>query len=420
MLTALTILVFGLAVGLMIQECMHSRTILAQSTPSIDAWPIQPVQKSPSIAELENQLQLGASHALDDFWRHAATRGAPNTQNVALLAPLVKAPGLSPLPLTHITSTDVWYSSWEMRNDFRFTYRFVVNLKPGEDPHRLAKLDLLNSHRMDVAFEGGQPAPAKFSIAAMPHAIEDGWSITRLGVPSGELESHVLKSAILANERRFWIYTPASYSAKSPEGYRLLLLFDGFAYQQWIAVAATLDNLIDASKIPPIVAALIDNPVESRTSDLGYNSAFVSFLAGELLPWLRTHFNVTHDAQKTVVGGYSMGGAAAAFPALRRPDLFGNVLSQSGSYWEGHQDAKWEFLAEQYANSPKLQLRFFVEAGLLENVSKEGPTLLNANRHFVQVLRSKGYRVDYEEVGGTHEPVHWRSTFPEGLMALIK
>jgi len=307
-----------------------------------------------------------------------------------------------------------------MRNDFRFTYRFVVNLKPGEDPHRLAKLDLLNSHRMDVAFEGGQPAPAKFSIAAMPHAIEDGWSITRLGVPSGELESHVLKSAILANERRFWIYTPASYSAKSPEGYRLLLLFDGFAYQQWIAVAATLDNLIDASKIPPIVAALIDNPVESRTSDLGYNSAFVSFLAGELLPWLRTHFNVTHDAQKTVVGGYSMGGAAAAFPALRRPDLFGNVLSQSGSYWEGHQDAKWEFLAEQYANSPKLQLRFFVEAGLLENVSKEGPTLLNANRHFVQVLRSKGYRVDYEEVGGTHEPVHWRSTFPEGLMALIK
>ena len=165
--------------------------------------------------------------------------------------------------------------------------------------------------------------------------------------------------------------------------YGLLLLFDGFSYQHWIPTTTILDNLIHARKIPPIVAVLIDTPQESRGSDLEYNPAFVGFLGDELLPWLHRRLHVTRDRQKTVIGGYSMGGSAAAFAALRRPDLFGLVLSQSGSFWEGHESSKWEFLASQYDASPKLLLRFFVEAGLLEDVSKGGPTLLAANRRFV-------------------------------------
>lgn len=51
---------------------------------------------------------------------------------------------------------------------------------------------------------------------------------------------------------------------------------------------------------------------------------------------------------------------------------------------------------------------------------KEGPSLLAANRHFVEVLRRKNYPVTYEEFGGTHEPVHWRDTLPDGLMLLAK
>ncbi len=181
-----------------------------------------------------------------------------------------------------------------------------------------------------------------------------------------------------------------------------------------------VDNLIHAGKMPAMVAVLIDNPPESRMSELEYNPTFVEFLSKELLPWVHDHWNVARDPQKTIVGGYSAGGAAAAFLAMQRPDLFGDVLSQSGSFWDGNKDVKWEWLASQYEASPKLALRFFIEAGLLEDVAKDGPTLLAANRRLVKILKSKGYLATYEEVGGTHEPVHWRKTFGDGLISLTK
>jgi enterochelin esterase-like enzyme len=141
-------------------------------------------------------------------------------------------------------------------------------------------------------------------------------------------------------------------------------------------------------------------------------------VSGEVLPWIHEHWNVTHDPRKTIVGGYSAGGAAAAFVAMERPDLFGNVLSQSGAFWQGNKEVQWEWLTSRYATSPKLPLRFFMEAGLLEEISQGGPTLLAANRRFVEVLRSKRYAVTYQEVGGTHEPVHWRGTLAAGVVAL--
>jgi enterochelin esterase-like enzyme/dienelactone hydrolase len=413
----------------------------AASLSASNGWPIRAVDTGPRIEALKQRLESGDHRALEEFWQETTRRGTPliesvngtlhdvvvtfvrrgdqNTRNVTLLAPIAHAPGLRELPLTRLLDTDLWHGSWEMKDDFRFTYRFVVNLKPGQDARRLATLDPLNTHTIEVSFEGNQIPAEQFSIAAMPHAPDDRWIVRQPGVPAGKVESYASKSAILGTDRKIWVYTPPDYSAKAPP-YQLLLLLDGFNYQHWIPAPVILDNLIHAQKFPPTVAVLIDNPPGSRVSDLQYNPAFVNFLADELLPWLHAHFDVTHEPQMTVIGGYSMGGAAAAFAALRRPDLFGNVLSQSGSFWEGHEDNKWEFLAAQYQASPKLPVRFVIEAGLLEDVSNGEPTLLAANRHLVKILKRKGYRVTYEEVGGTHEPVHWRGTLPGVLMALTK
>jgi enterochelin esterase-like enzyme len=97
------------------------------------------------------------------------------------------------------------------------------------------------------------------------------------------------------------------------------------------------------------------------------------------------------------------------------------VLSQSGAFADGNgKDVKWEWLASQYEASPKLSIRFFIEEGLLEDISQEGPTGVAANRHLVEILRNKGYIVNYQEVGGSHEPVHWRSALVEGLISLTK
>lgn len=55
----------------------------------------------------------------------------------------------------------------------------------------------------------------------------------------------------------------------------------------------------------------------------------LSLIVGDqLVPWIRRHYAVTNNAGLTTIGGYSDGGAAAAFTAMKGPDLFGNVLVQ--------------------------------------------------------------------------------------------
>jgi enterochelin esterase family protein len=106
----------------------------------------------------------------------------------------------------------------------------------------------------------------------------------------------------------------------------------------------------------------------------------------------------------------------AAFAALRRPDLFGNVLSQSGSFWWSATDSEW--LTRQYVHAANVQVRFYLEAGLLENrpaPGREGASLLLANRHLRDVLEAKGYAVHYSEFMGGHDFACWRGTLAEGL-----
>lgn len=69
-------------------------------------------------------------------------------------------------------------------------------------------------------------------------------------------------------------------------------------------------------------------------------SSFVS----QLLPWVRQRYHVTGAASQTIVDGSSLGGCAAAFAALCRPDPFGNVLAQSDAFhWrrEGNSEYAW-------------------------------------------------------------------------------
>lgn len=348
-------------------------------------------------------------------------RGDADTRNVGLLAPLLKRPGLPDLPLDRLLDTDLWFGSWEMRDDLRLTYRFLPNVKPGNTSlQQDARVDPLNPHNIEVSYDEGATT-TEFSIAAMPRALDESWIIKRPNVPAGRVERDQFKSVLLDNEREISVYTPPGYNEKERSGYWSLVLFDGFFYRNSIPMPTILDNLIHAGKVPPIVAVMIDNPRKSRRSELGCNPAFEGFLSKEVLPWIHQHGNVTHDPRKSIVGALSVGGSAAAFLAMRRPDLFGNVLSQSGAFADGNgRDVKWEWLASQYEASPKLPIRFFIEEGLLEDVSQEGPTGVAANRHLVEILKDNGYVVNYEEVGGSHEPVHCRGALAEGLISLTK
>jgi hypothetical protein len=199
-------------------------------------------------------------------------------------------------------------------------------------------------------------------------------------------------------------------------------------------VATTLDNLIAAGLIPPLVAVMVENP--DRWRELSCNSTYADFLAQEIVPWARANYRATDRPEQTIIGGASLGGLQAAFVGLKHSEVFGNVLSQSGAFgWKPDGEKEPEWLNRQFAAAPRLPLRFSLEAGLLEGTwwwrdlmanlpnappaNLIDPTLLAANRNLRDTLQSKGYAVHYTEFNGNHGMLNWRGTLASHLIALV-
>jgi enterochelin esterase-like enzyme len=202
----------------------------------------------------------------------------------------------------------------------------------------------------------------------------------------------------------------------------LLVVFDGESYGRGGAIPAPtiLDNLIYKLKIPPTVAVLV-NSQKTRERDLLCSEAFAMFVAKELVPWVREKYHATNDPTRTVVAGSSYGGLAAAWTAFRHPEVFGNVLSQSGSFnytpkSVGAQDIDYYsetgWLIRLFVREPILSLRFYLQVGRFEGLSEP-------NRHLRDILEAKGYQVIFAEYSGNHDYLSWRDSLGEGLIALV-
>ena len=217
--------------------------------------------------------------------------------------------------------------------------------------------------------------------------------------------------------RQILVYTPPGYSATGP-AYPLLVAFDAEAATAALLLPMVLDELIAAKRIPPVVALLIGNV--NRSKDLMPNPSFADFVALDLVRWVRTHYHATSDPRRTVLSGISLGGLASAYGAFRHPEVFGNVLSQSGSFWWGPKEEEPEATSRDYATAPRLPIRFWMEVGSFElGGPRAETTQLAGNRHLRDVLRARGYDVAYREFAGNHTYLCWRGTIADGLTALF-
>jgi enterochelin esterase-like enzyme len=400
---------------------------------------------SPRIERLRQQVGDGGSKAVEDFWRQVKAAGTPlvedlpgdpghalvtflyrgtdSTTRVALISQLTASRDPSVNTLTHLAGTDVWYKTYLLRSDMRLSYGFVPN--PTDESLSYANRETAQSSDPLNPKTVSAQANIGHSLLELPGAPPQSAVRQRPSVVAGKLSEESLTSTILKAERRAWVYTPPHFDPNRPTPYPVLICFDGWVYTrpEFIPTPTILDNLIADGKIPPMVGVFIDQaPQPQRNVELGNNESFLNFVTGELLPRVRKKWNATSDPRQTIVCGSSAGGLASAFFAFRRPDVFGNVISQSGAFWPGHtrEDPDREWLTRQYEASPKLPVRFVLQVGLLEIVATpgNGPSILAANRHLRDVLTTKGYEITYREVSGGHEPLSWSGGLAEGLIQL--
>lgn len=398
------------------------------------------VCESPRLSELATAIQAGATDAVSTFWGECKQIGTPlvepipgqndqvwvtfvyggdiDTKNVVLNGTIAKEQPADNR-LQRLLDTDIWYVTRRARHDLRGNYSFTVN-----DPALLDDDGDANERARRSTRIRKDPFNAKRnvngSILELAKAPPQPWIEKNAEAPPGTLHMENIHSVILNNDRRISVYRPASYDPQAA-AYPLAVIFDLDAYTTLVPTPTILNNMIHAGAIPPVVAVLVGNASGARNRELPCNDDFARFLAVELLPWVRQRHHVTSQPEKVVVAGSSFGGLAATYFAFKYPQLAGNVLSQSGSYWwspEGgaKQDdpaCEKEWLTRQFALAPRQPIRFFLEAGLHES-------LLADNRHFRTVLEAKGYDiVRYAEFNGGHDYFCWRGSLSDGLIALL-
>lgn len=236
-----------------------------------------------------------------------------------------------------------------------------------------------------------------------------------------------IHDGVYGRDRRIWVYTPAGYPKVCGDGCDLVIAFDGGVYIDAIPLPGILDSLIADGRMRPSVAVMIDNGTSrERLADLANHADFARFMAADLMPWVRARWRVTQNPDRTLLTGSSAGGLASAFVAFMHPELFGNVVSQSGAFWRGDEGTNgppFEWLTSQIAHAPRKSIRFALEVGTTESVGAmrgTAPSILAANRHLRSVLEARGYRLSYKEVArGEHAPESWRVRLPAMLAALL-
>jgi len=403
---------------------------------------------SPAVTALRDAVGRSPRDAESQFWARIQRDGAPlvepipgdsatvlvtflwrgdsATKNVALVNTAVASYEPAEALLARIPGTDVWYRSYPVRADARFVYELSVN-------DNLVPFDQVTDWRARTATFRKDPLNRRVFEAAIfgrgqsyvdgPRAPREEWIAERPGVAKGSVEKTSFTSKLLGTTRDVWIYTPPGYDslARRSDGPPLLLTFDGGEYVSSIPVPAILDNLLAARRIAPMIGVFVGSAEGQRDVELGANARYVEFLATELLPWIREKHRLAASPRGNVVAGSSLGGFAAAFVAYRHPELFGNVLSQSGAFmYSAPGGASSEALTREIEASAKRDVGFYLEAGIYEQTRTEnGVDLLTSNRHLRDVLRVKGYKVTYDEFAGGHSDLSWRSGFARGLLALV-
>lgn len=404
--------------------------------------PAAPATMGPRLQALQQALARGEGAAASAaFWREAQQRGTPWVEpwgDGKLLVTFVWRdqgntsvrlfgnPSGNHDPLQRLAGSDVWWTSAVLDPRARLSYAFAPDVPqlPAAQAAQQRRMILATMQRDPLnrqpfpasSWSGAQDRFQGRSSLVLAKAPPQPWVKARAGVAQGSLTRHSIDSAILGNRRDVWTYVPAGADPQA-----LLVLFDAHAYVHDVPTPRILDNLVADGLLPPMAALIVGNASpEARGTELPPNPLFARFIAEELMPWAKGQ-GLAQTARRTVVAGSSYGGLVSSYLGLTHPELFGNVLSLSGSYWWAPAEEKpgWMQRAWQGLPAPVPAVRFYLDAGWFESGRGGREGILETNRELADILRARGLAVTQRENASGHDYLHWQGALGCGLVALL-
>ena len=223
----------------------------------------------------------------------------------------------------------------------------------------------------------------------------------------------VIESKILGQSRRLLVYSPPGFGeARLP----WVLFQDGMAYYRWGRVPQVLDLLVAEGSTGP--AHLIFLPPVDRTGEYAFNADFRRFIGDELVPTVARR--IPWDGRATAWGA-SLGGLLSAQLAWARPDVFQQVVGQSGAFqFSPDMDFAWPFGGDAFFlhqvrqhQGPLPAVRWHLECGTLEWLQASNIVLHNT-------LRQRGAEATLTLRSAGHNWVNWQGGIAAGLRACLE
>jgi len=339
--------------------------------------------------------------AVDSFMTYARTVGIPfiedSTANFIYLGNpnSVTVPGdfngwsTTAWPMTKLSQTNFWYRSENFELDARLDYKFVLNgstwiLDP-ENPHTC---------------QGGFGPNSELS---MPLYVQP-WEINyNPNISHGTVLTKTIFSTTVNANYQLNIYLPPGYDSLSSTTYPTVYFQDGSEYISLGKAVNVIDNLLDSSKIQPLIAVFVkpNNRNEEYAGSL--RNQYRLFFVNELVPYIDSLYKTKQDPKERLVLGDSYGGNISALISYNHSEVFGLCGLHSAAFQPNGYEAY-----NLIVNGPVKDIKWSSIWGTYES-------LFTNMRDFRDFLIGTSYELDWLERPEGHSWGLWRASIDKML-----
>ncbi len=253
------------------------------------------------------------------------------------------------------------------------------------------------------------------SMVLVPGASPEPWEIT--DVPHGVVHHIFYHSAVVGDNRDFYVYTPPGYNPRARTKYPVLYLLHGYSddASAWTAAGRAniiLDSLFAQGKAKPMIVVM---PLGygapqilgrlgpgPRTQDLVTQNIvkFRESLTTEVMPQVEHDFQVSAKRADRAIAGLSMGGGESLYVGLNDLDRFAWVGAFSAGLAERSLNAEFPVPAAQVNSQLRL---LWIACG------EQDPVVGRFNRTLRAWLDGKGIHYVNIQTPGMHTWMVWRN-----------